>query len=94
MNMIERIARALARRNYPGASDADIDEMWSAWVDDATAAIQAMREPTPGMVEAGQEVPLDVEITGGVIYSAATEAKAIWQAMIDAAAIDTGVGEG
>lgn len=43
MNEIERVARALAKRNYPSASDADIAEMAEGFTDDATAAIAAMR---------------------------------------------------
>ncbi|OHD05727.1 MAG: hypothetical protein A2095_04190 [Sphingomonadales bacterium GWF1_63_6] len=86
--MIERVARALARRNYPGASDADIDEMWEGWADDATAAIQAMREPTKQMMDTAQLDPQDDPmVSRGMAYSA-------WVSMIDAAAIDTGAGEG
>jgi hypothetical protein len=43
MNEIERVARALAKRNYPSASDADIAEMAEGFTADATAAIAAMR---------------------------------------------------
>lgn len=91
MNMIERIARALAKRNFPGGSNSDIDQMWEAWVEEAAAALQAMREPTPEMIEAGEAV--DGTVT----------ALPIWQAMTDALPIDTyemepidtfGVGEG
>lgn len=41
--MVERVARALA-----ACDNSD----WRAWVDDARAAIEAMREPTDQMVEA------------------------------------------
>ncbi|KFL45872.1 hypothetical protein IL54_1283 [Sphingobium sp. ba1] len=81
MNMIELVARALARRNFPVGSDADIDAMWEGWADDAIAAIQAMRDPTPEMIEAGEAV--DGTVT----------ALPIWQAMIDAATVP-GSGEG
>ena len=92
MNMIERVARALAKRNYPAFNDADIDEMWEGWAEDAATAVQAMREPTPEMIEAG---------SAGGDWPHALET---WQAMIDASPIDTyemepidtsfGVGEG
>ena len=74
MNMNERIARALARHSYAGASDADIDAMWECWTDAATAAIQAMRNPTPEMIEAMYEC-----------YSWSSDPLQHWQAMIDAA---------
>lgn len=77
MNMIERISRALVKRNYPSFTEADIDAMWEGWADDAATAIQAMRDPTPEMIAAGEAV--DGTVT----------ALPIWQAMIDAAAIDT-----
>ena len=42
--MIERLARTMAKRNYPGGSDADIDEMWDGWTDEAEAVLQVLRE--------------------------------------------------
>lgn len=105
MSMIERArvsaAVALAEHGIP----TDVQEMLlrgdgrgtvlPGALDKVVAAVlRTMREPTPGMVEAGKEVPFDEVTTGSVIYSTATEAKAMWQAMIDAAAIDTGAGEG
>jgi len=77
-SMIERVARAMARANYPAASDNDIDEMWEGWVMEARAAIAAMREPTPAMVKDG-------EACDGTI-----SAKEIWQTMIDAALQERG----
>lgn len=41
--MIERVARALAR---------DEPDFWPEWVDDARAVIEAMREPNEAMIEA------------------------------------------
>lgn len=76
--MIERVARAMARANYPAATDNDIDEMWEGWVKEARAAIAAMREPTPAMVNYG-------EACDGTI-----SAKEIWQTMIDAALQERG----
>lgn len=89
MNMIERVARAIAKHNYPGASDADIDEMWEGWAEDATAAIQAMREPTEamkarGLAAAWNEVSADI----GQIEIQTTIGQTVWHYMIDAAMID------
>lgn len=88
MNMIERVARAInnALETYSGTDGEEL--MLQA----ATTAIQAMRDPTPEMIEAGEAV--DGTVT----------ALPIWQAMIDAVPIETyemepidtsfGVGEG
>jgi len=39
--VVEAAARAIVKRNWPGASDADIDEMWDGKVGDAEAALLA-----------------------------------------------------
>ena len=74
--MIERVARALAIADgmHPEAvsNGEDAVPVWTLYVDDARAAIEAMREPTDVMVDAGYAVTVDDE----------TE---VWQAMIDAA---------
>ena len=49
---VERVARAMARHNHPGGSERDIDEMWEGWTGEATAAINAMSEPTMAMLNA------------------------------------------
>lgn len=99
MNMIERIARAIHDAMYSDEQsgawmsgkcpldsvtvDGDVDLMRAA-----TAAIQAMREPTKQMMDAAQLDPQDDPmVSRGMAYSA-------WVSMIDAAAIDTGAGEG
>jgi hypothetical protein len=41
---IEAAARLLARRNYPGATDADIDEMWEGFTEDARAVAPLLME--------------------------------------------------
>ena len=74
MDMVEKVARAMAERNN------DYDEegrlQWPAYVDDARAAIAAMREPTDAMVDAGWQTSDDV------VWMALKEA---WPAMVDAA---------
>lgn len=68
MNMIERVARAInnALEAYSGTDGEEL--MRQA----ALTTIQAMRDPTPEMIEAGEAV--DGTVT----------ALPIWQAMIDA----------
>ncbi|KKW92634.1 hypothetical protein [Sphingobium chungbukense] len=75
MSMVEAMARKLAIHACGGRDD------WNKWAefdrqpyrDQAIAALKALRDPTPEMVEAGQAV--DCTIT----------AEPVWQAMIDAA---------
>lgn len=90
MNMIGRVARAIHDAMYSDEQsgawmsgkcpldsvtvDGDVDLIRAA-----TAAIQAMRDPTPEMIAAGEAV--DGTVT----------ALPIWQAMIDTS---FGVGEG
>ena len=69
--MIERVARAIGRCE----SSDDWEELGQHWKDqflqEAHAAIAAMREPSETMVDAG--------------YQASPPVEYIWQAMIDAA---------
>jgi hypothetical protein len=51
--MVERVARAIA---YSETAD---PEMWSAFVEVASAAIEAMREPTEAMVERAVSIKND-----------------------------------
>lgn len=44
---VEQAARAIARRNYPGASASDIDEMWDSFAPDAEAALSAAAAGEP-----------------------------------------------
>ena len=75
-SMIERVARAICK------SQTQTDRTWEAFLPEATAAIEAMREPTDAMVMAAEwaepeyrEDDMDV----GATY------KAEWRAAIDAA---------
>lgn len=56
MNMIEKVARALsvADGNHADACSNDEDETpaWTLYTNSAKAAIEAMREPTPEILEA------------------------------------------
>jgi hypothetical protein len=97
--MVERVARAMARHNYPGGTATDIDEMWEGWAGEARAAVAEMREPTQQMVEAAKPLPVHLieqrKDTPGyeMQMRAAAQADQMaawsdWQTMIDAALAD------
>jgi hypothetical protein len=85
--MVERVARKLCckggcyiRRMNERAVTAELYDMpwsclWESKIDDARAAIEAMREPTEAMDEAGQPM------CGETGY----DFPSIWKAAIDAA---------
>jgi hypothetical protein len=78
-SMVERVARAIFEVEYPGG---EVDEYrWErskeAYLAQAQAAIEEMREPTDAMVDAGDAV--EPGVTG---Y---TDALSHYQAMINAA---------
>jgi hypothetical protein len=79
-DMVERVARALCAEDGTNPDDLDSQGQiwWRCYIDDARAAIAAMREPTLDMEVAGTEQWL---------CEAAMEdrSKANWQAMIDSA---------
>lgn len=50
MNMREKIARAIQKANE---TDMEIPLVWEVYLPDANAALEAMREPTGPMIEAG-----------------------------------------
>lgn len=57
-DMIERVARAICRAYCPPtmseeAIQCQVDNGWDMWVNEAIAAIKAMRKPTDEMVDAG-----------------------------------------
>ncbi len=75
MDMVERVARAMAVRNNDHDEEGRLQ--WPAYADDARAAIAAMRVPSKNMLEAGNH-----EFRWIRVESFAEE---VWQAMIDAA---------
>ena len=88
-SMVERVARALCLRchdnpdsTHGGSRDGGSlpkgQPAWTAWEDDARAAIAAMREPTTAMRHAGVDAVYD----GRGAYLDA------WDAMITAALSD------
>ena len=40
--LIEAMARAMCKRNYPSGTDRDIDMMWEGWEGDAQASLTAI----------------------------------------------------
>jgi hypothetical protein len=70
MDMVERVARAIAAVNHEDDFDRS-DEARRMFIEDARAAIAAMREPTEEMVKAQWSEP--------------TCGAEGWRAMIDAA---------
>jgi hypothetical protein len=61
MSMVEKVARAICERHYSKRFNKTIDHIhvqmnvkanWTDFVQDARAAIEAMREPSPAMMEA------------------------------------------
>jgi len=71
--MVEKVARAMAERNNDYCERGLLQ--WPAYEDDARAAIEALREPTPEMVKAAE------------LHTIGTP-RTPWQAMIDAALLD------
>jgi len=54
-SMVERVARAIAASNFesddPAYTSSHIDANWDIYVEQARAAIEAMREPSLDMVD-------------------------------------------
>lgn len=83
MTMIERVARALCveRGQDPDYSPPDCTPNWLEHVSDARAAIEAMREPTDGMVDVCDEI--DNGNCEGIAVG--STGRDVWHAMIRAA---------
>jgi len=79
MNMVEKMARAMARANYPGFSERDIDEIWEGWAMEAEACLTALSEPSEEMIAAALET--------NSRFGKSAMAN-IWQAMLAAASKD------
>lgn len=80
--MIERVTKAIVRARHPGLEESEIDNedshyWWGLSVDEARAAIEAMREPTEVMVVAADAFD---QGNAGI-----EECKDIYRAMVDAA---------
>ena len=84
--MLERMARAIwnIRREEEDRCDMELEDMGRqhpVWAE-ALAAMRAMREPTPIMLDAGVAYALNVSISGAGGWSAYIRAK--HQHMLDA----------
>jgi hypothetical protein len=84
--MIERAARAIAHA-VSLQSDSGVTPKWSDFRGEARAAIEAMREPTVAMIEAGAE-------TVPIIFGDTSLARNAWDSMISSALSETSGGEG
>lgn len=90
--MVERVAWALMLDEYgPGGRDTMLDYWWGKYADTyrkhARAAIEAMRDPTKEMLNAGTEqAPEGIDDEDGrPSHYQQDAALPIWHAMIDAA---------
>lgn len=93
--MVERVARAIAKGNGAiwggprGEDDPDFDLMRIFYLSMARAAIEAMREPTKAMSEAGVEAEIPgAQYGDGTFRESSVDEKdvpVIWRSMIDAA---------
>lgn len=84
-NMVERVARAMARKDYPNwhseMSEADfVDGVWSDFIGLSKAAIDAMREPTSAMLAQAGAVEVGPDGRDSDLAHIAW-----WQDMIDSA---------
>ena len=83
-DMIERVAKALYERNFDGKrAEPSIEPQWSIYTADARAAIAAMRECTPEMLDAGSAAHPAGGYTRGTLLNDIIECE--WRAMVDAA---------
>jgi hypothetical protein len=85
--MIERVARAICASGVCIDPDSyDVDRYWRRWIPEARAAISAMREPTPAMLDTFVSRALQVSVSGEGGWT--QYAIGQWQQMIDAALRD------
>lgn len=96
--MIERVARALwskakdepTRRSVGFSFENDPLRLW--WIDQARAAIEAMREPTKMMLNSTADVVVyydDFALNDGTCYMSEDSAEQAFKSMIDAALKET-----
>lgn len=82
-SMVERVARAICQSFITSDHQGDdiarvVETLWDEWIDEARAAIAAMREPTEAMTDCSVITP-----DGFQPYPNTCET--VWIAMIDAA---------
>lgn len=85
MNMVEKVARAMAARDSGPEGSSLFKTHWGEFGDgykeSARTAIEAMREPTEQMVLPGFDALMELDARTGEDYGI----ESIWRAMIDAA---------
>lgn len=91
--IVEKMARAISRAHFerlkrlghPTAqtegdtADGYSERCWGLWTDHAKAALEALREPSEGMVEAGDAISVRDFVPAGQFTTLT------WQAMLTAA---------
>ena len=80
MSALERAARALAKEEYPEQPQEWHDDCWRSWEGQARAVIEAIREPSDAVYQAG----FDAEaVTNPDKTKPHHVVPAIWAAMIN-----------
>jgi poly-gamma-glutamate capsule biosynthesis protein CapA/YwtB (metallophosphatase superfamily) len=77
MSLVERVARAMFAANGPDGNrywGEDPEQEWLTYVDDARAAIAAIRVPTVAMIVAGHNLRIDPSYSAEEIYTAMIDA--------------------
>ncbi len=92
--VVERIARALAwrhfdRRAWTGACPKTertqwlVNHYWTNFTEDASAALEAIREPTEAMIERGSQITVAADFdTTGAYRLVGTVSPDVWRAMV------------
>lgn len=77
MSPLERAARALCRVDgHPENAMMEGRPLWQDYLPEARAVVDAIREPSEGMMRAGW--------TSDLPYTPSVKVGVVWQAMIDA----------
>ena len=82
MTKLEEVARAMFARGHDESWDETDAPVHKIYLDDARAAVEALREPGEGMTARGLEALVEKFEAGGVRGSHETDA--VWQAMLTA----------
>ena len=88
MTPMERAARALCSLDgNPENATMDGKPLWQDYLPEARAALTALREPSPTMIEAGAEITSHISPTeSGEGFAA--DAADVWRVMIETALSD------
>lgn len=87
MSLREKVARGLCLRNYPSASEKDLEEMSDGFLSDADAAIAAVMGAMGGLTE-GMEDAAYNEASDSSFWITTD----IWQAMLRQFKVEQGIG--